>query len=38
VVQTEIGGDVDFPTSGIAVSGDTALLLGPRAVYAFHCR
>ncbi len=38
VVQTEIGGDSDFPTSGIAVSGNTALVLGPRAIHAFHCR
>jgi outer membrane protein assembly factor BamB len=37
VVQTAIDGDSDFPTSGIAVSGQTATLLGPSAVYAFRC-
>jgi eukaryotic-like serine/threonine-protein kinase len=37
VVQTAIDGDRDFPTSGIAVSGRTAALLGPSAVYAFRC-
>jgi outer membrane protein assembly factor BamB len=37
VVQTLIGGDSEYPTSGIAVSGDTAFLLGPRAIYAFQC-
>jgi outer membrane protein assembly factor BamB len=37
VVQTEIDGASDFPTSGIAVSGRTAVLLGPRAIHAFHC-
>lgn len=37
VVQTAIDGASDFPTSGIAVSGRTAVLLGPQAIHAFHC-
>lgn len=36
VVQSEFD-DAEFPTSGLAVRGGDAYLLGPRAVYAYHC-